>query len=75
MALLTSLIFWVVPERRYLYHIAMLFITLEFLCIMFAGSFLSGLAFVGLFPILIIALINQVIYRNTEPEEEDEEDE
>lgn len=74
MALLTSLVFWVMPDRRHLYHIAMLFITLEFLCVMFAGSFLSGLAFVGLFPILIIALINQIVYRATEEEEEDEEE-
>lgn len=75
MMILTSLAFWIMPEKIHLYYIASIFAAIELLGVMLAGSFISGIAFVGLFPILVFALINQVVYKKVENDEEEEYEE
>lgn len=70
MLILTSLAYWIMPDKTHLYYIASIFAAIELLGVMLAGSFISGLAFVGLFPILVFALINQTIFKKNEDEEE-----
>lgn len=74
MLILTSLAYWIMPDKIHLYHIASIFAAIELLEVMLAGSFISGLAFVGLFPILVFALINQVVFKKNEEEYEEEEE-
>ena len=71
MLVLTSLAYWVMPDKTNLYYIASVFAAIELLGVMLAGSFISGLAFVGLFPILVFALINQFIFKKNESEREE----
>lgn len=72
MLILTSLAYWIMPDKTHLYYIASIFAAIELLGVMLIGSFVSGLAFVGLFPILVFALINQAIFKKNEDEYEEE---
>lgn len=74
MLILTSLAYWIMPDKTHLYYIASIFAAIELIGVMIAGSFVSGLAFVGLFPILVFALINQVVYKKVEDDEEEYEE-
>lgn len=69
MALIISLIFWIFPEKRQLYHIAGIFAAIELIEIIAIGYFVSGLIMVALFPLVILAIINQAVYKKTEEEE------
>lgn len=71
MVLIISLIFWIFPEKRQLYHIASIFAALELIGIVTAGYFVSGLILIALFPLLILAIINQVVYKKIEEEDYD----
>lgn len=75
MALIISLIFWIFPEKRQLYHIAGIFAAIELIGIIAIGYFVSGLVIVSIFPLLILAIINQVVYKKTEEEEDWKEEE
>ena len=74
MALIISLIFWVFPEKRQLYHIASIFATIELIGIIVIGYFISSLIIVMLFPLVILTIINQIVYKKTEEEEDWEEE-
>ena len=74
MALIISLIFWVFPEKRQLYHIASIFAAIELIGIIVLGYFISSLIIVMLFPLVILTIINQIVYKKTEEEEDWEEE-
>lgn len=74
MALIISLIFWVFPEKRQLYHIASIFAAIELIGIIVIGYFISSLIIVMLFPLVILTIINQIVYKKTEEEEDWEEE-
>lgn len=74
MALIISLIFWVFPEKRQLYHIASIFAAIELIGIIVIGYFISSLIIVMLFPLVILTIINQILYKKTEEEEDWEEE-
>lgn len=74
MALIISLIFWVFPEKRQLYHIASIFAAIELIGIIVIGYFISSLIIVMLFPLVIFTIINQIVYKKTEEEEDWEEE-
>ena len=74
MALIISLIFWVFPEKRQLYHIASIFAAIELIEIIVIGYFISSLIIVMLFPLVILTIINQIVYKKTEEEEDWEEE-
>ena len=74
MALIISLIFWVFPEKRQLYHIASIFAAIELIGIIAIGYFISSLIIVMLFPLVILTIINQIVYKKTEEEEDWEEE-
>ncbi len=71
MVLIISLIFWIFPEKRQLYHIASIFAALELIGTVAVGYFVSGLILIALFPLLILAIINQVVYKKIEEEDYD----
>ena len=74
MALIISLIFWIFPEKRQLYHIASIFAAMELIGIIVIGYFISSLIIVMLFPLVILTIINQIVYKKTEEEEDWEEE-
>lgn len=74
MALIISLIFWIFPEKRQLYHIASVFAAIELIGIIVIGYFISSLIIVMLFPLVILTIINQIVYKKTEEEEDWEEE-
>lgn len=74
MALIISLIFWIFPEKRQLYHIASIFAAIELIEIIVIGYFISSLIIVMLFPLVILTIINQIVYKKTEEEEDWEEE-
>ena len=74
MALIISLIFWVFLEKRQLYHIASIFAAIELIGIIVIGYFISSLIIVMLFPLVILTIINQIVYKKTEEEEDWEEE-
>lgn len=74
MALIISLIFWVFPEKKQLYHIASIFAVIELIGIIVIGYFISSLIIVMLFPLVILTIINQIVYKKTEEEEDWEEE-
>lgn len=74
MALIISLIFWIFPEKRQLYHIASIFAAIELIGIIVIGYFISSLIIVMLFPLVILTIINQILYKKTEEEEDWEEE-
>ena len=74
MVLIISLIFWIFPEKRQLYHIAGIFAAIELIGIIVIGYFISGLMIVALFPLVILTMINQVVYKKIEEEEDWEEE-
>ena len=74
MALIISLIFWIFPEKRQLYHIASIFAAIELIGIIVIGYFISSLIIVMLFPLVIFTIINQIVYKKTEEEEDWEEE-
>lgn len=74
MALIISLIFWIFPEKRQLYHIASIFAAIELIGIIVIGYFISSLIIVMLFPLVILTIINQIVYKKTEEEEDWEEE-
>lgn len=69
-----SLIFWIFPEKRQLYHIASIFAAIELIGIIVIGYFISSLIIVMLFPLVILTIINQIVYKKTEEEEDWEEE-
>ena len=74
MALMISLIFWVFPEKWLVYHIASIFAAIELIGIIVIGYFISSLIIVMLFPLVILTIINQIVYKKTEEEEDWEEE-
>lgn len=74
MVLIISLIFWIFPEKRQLYHIASIFAAIELIGIIVIGYFISSLIIVMLFPLVILTIINQIVYKKTEEEEDWEEE-
>lgn len=74
MALIISLIFWIFPEKRQLYHIASIFAAIELIGIIVIGYFISSLIIVMLFPLVILTIINQIVYKKTEEGEDWEEE-
>lgn len=71
MSLITSLLFWCMPNKEHLYNIAQLFIGIEFLFVIICMIMGYYLIFLSLIVLGLIAFINQKVYNYYFEEEEE----